>query len=361
MDEFARAFGATDEISSRQKLKNENRDLKNRLAEAEERIRSLEARITSNLPQGLLADLPARQTPSAQVVFLGAHSYARLILEQTLRVQSVTVDPRRWSKFISHKRESKAPKAEIKEKSEKNSTESGDTKVEEAEDGEIIEEKEEGEEEEPEILPATHDPFPPNGLEHQIINQVDYYFSARNLKTDGFLKEKISQGEGWAEVKLILGFKKVKLLTKDEKEFTSAVRKSKSVELSEDLTKLRARKKSLKESKREEPTTMPSGIVTYFQTFCIDRVGVRNISSSVVQAQEVAEFVVPRHRRLNAVPLPLDGTPGADGKLKVTPRMISEEFRKRGCWNCGGFHPLTDCRVPRNQKVILLLLLLLLL
>eukprot|EP00954_Amorphochlora_amoebiformis_P009002 700917-Amorphochlora_amoeboformis.AAC.3 len=67
MDEFARAFGATDEISSRQKLKNENRDLKNRLAEAEERIRSLEARITSNLPQGLLADLPARQTPSAQV------------------------------------------------------------------------------------------------------------------------------------------------------------------------------------------------------------------------------------------------------------------------------------------------------
>lgn len=81
----------------------------------------------------------------------------------------------------------------------------------------------------------------PSELENKIIKQIEYYFGDINLPRDKFLKEKITEDEGWITLDILLTFKRLANLSTDQAVIADAVEKSeeKLVVVSEDRKKLR--------------------------------------------------------------------------------------------------------------------------
>ncbi|XP_034683110.1 la-related protein 1C isoform X2 [Vitis riparia] len=93
----------------------------------------------------------------------------------------------------------------------------------------------------PFVAPMPHPMFfPPQDhqLHAKLVAQIDYYFSNENLIKDIYLRQNMDE-QGWVPVKLIAGFKKVKLLTENIQLILEAVRTSTIVEVQGD--KLRKR------------------------------------------------------------------------------------------------------------------------
>ncbi|XP_021714059.1 la-related protein 1C-like [Chenopodium quinoa] len=67
-------------------------------------------------------------------------------------------------------------------------------------------------------------------LHTKIVNQIDYYFSNENLIKDTFLRKQMDS-QGWVNVGLIAGFKKVKELTENVQHILDAVRSSTVIEV----------------------------------------------------------------------------------------------------------------------------------
>lgn len=62
--------------------------------------------------------------------------------------------------------------------------------------------------------------------------QVEYYFSDKNLERDAFFHNKISSDkEGWVDLDLIMNCNKIKELTTDPEEVTKACQDSTEVEI----------------------------------------------------------------------------------------------------------------------------------
>jgi len=78
-------------------------------------------------------------------------------------------------------------------------------------------------------------------LQKKIIRQVEYYFGDHNLPRDRFLREKITEDEGWVSIQCLTTFNRLKVLSSDEEAIADAVRKSKNdlVEVSDDGKKIR--------------------------------------------------------------------------------------------------------------------------
>ncbi|KAH7852023.1 hypothetical protein Vadar_019596 [Vaccinium darrowii] len=74
--------------------------------------------------------------------------------------------------------------------------------------------------------------FPPSDplLHAKIVTQINYYFSNDNLISDTYLRQNMDE-DGWVPIKLIAGFKKVTLLTKDIPLILDALRTSDVVEV----------------------------------------------------------------------------------------------------------------------------------
>ncbi|XP_023642563.1 la-related protein 1C-like [Capsella rubella] len=69
-----------------------------------------------------------------------------------------------------------------------------------------------------------------DSLETRIRNQVHYYFSEKNLKTDNFMRMRMSS-EGFVHIQFIAGFNKLKALTRNIQLIVDALQNSNVVEL----------------------------------------------------------------------------------------------------------------------------------
>ena len=77
-------------------------------------------------------------------------------------------------------------------------------------------------------------------LEQRIREQVEYYFSDRNLERDYFYRAKIEEGEnGYVDLKIVQNSKVLRKMEVKMEQMVDAVKDSKEVELSEDKTKIR--------------------------------------------------------------------------------------------------------------------------
>ncbi|KAI9081612.1 hypothetical protein K1719_036498 [Acacia pycnantha] len=67
-------------------------------------------------------------------------------------------------------------------------------------------------------------PLPPQDPElyHNIVRQIEYYFSEENLVTDTYLKNKMDQ-YGWVDVHVIAEFRRIKALTDDIRHILEAL------------------------------------------------------------------------------------------------------------------------------------------
>ncbi|KAJ8764308.1 hypothetical protein K2173_006048 [Erythroxylum novogranatense] len=72
--------------------------------------------------------------------------------------------------------------------------------------------------------------FPNFPLHYNIVKQIDYYFSNENLIKDTFLRQNMDD-QGWVDVKLVAGFKKVSQLTPNVPIILDAMRNSSLVEV----------------------------------------------------------------------------------------------------------------------------------
>ncbi|KAG2537897.1 hypothetical protein PVAP13_9NG324200 [Panicum virgatum] len=70
----------------------------------------------------------------------------------------------------------------------------------------------------------------PEQMRHEIRQQIEYYFSAKNLENDAFLRERMNQ-QGWVPLTHIAGFKKVFSKTTDMKFILDSILPSNEVEV----------------------------------------------------------------------------------------------------------------------------------
>jgi hypothetical protein len=77
-------------------------------------------------------------------------------------------------------------------------------------------------------------------LDERIRDQVEFYFSARNLRKDRFL-QKAMNDEGWVQLDIIASFNKMRQLTPEISVVQAACQGSPVVELSDDLSDIRQR------------------------------------------------------------------------------------------------------------------------
>lgn len=75
-------------------------------------------------------------------------------------------------------------------------------------------------------------------LEKAIRDQIEYYLSVDNLKTDSYLLSKMSS-DMWVEIALLCRFRGLLILNANEKLVVEAMKKSKSVSLNSENTRLR--------------------------------------------------------------------------------------------------------------------------
>jgi len=77
-------------------------------------------------------------------------------------------------------------------------------------------------------------------LKDRIRAQIEYYFSVENLTRDEFIRHKMD-AQGYLPISLIASFHRVQNLTQDVAMIITALKESKSVELSENGLKARPR------------------------------------------------------------------------------------------------------------------------
>jgi hypothetical protein len=77
-------------------------------------------------------------------------------------------------------------------------------------------------------------------LEQRIKEQVEYYFSDRNLERDYFYRAKIDEAEnGYVDLKIVQNSKVIRKMEVKMEQMIDAVKDSTEVELSDDKTKIR--------------------------------------------------------------------------------------------------------------------------
>jgi len=64
----------------------------------------------------------------------------------------------------------------------------------------------------------------------KLLNQIEFYFSKENLCSDVYLRQQMD-GQGWVDISLIAGFKKVQELTKDLQYIKEIVQSSSILEM----------------------------------------------------------------------------------------------------------------------------------
>ena len=67
---------------------------------------------------------------------------------------------------------------------------------------------------------------------HFIRRQIEYYFSDKNYEKDNFMK-KYEDENGFIPINVIMGFNKIKMITKDKNEFIEALREDENINLIE--------------------------------------------------------------------------------------------------------------------------------
>ncbi|XP_071078727.1 la-related protein 1B-like [Haliotis cracherodii] len=75
-------------------------------------------------------------------------------------------------------------------------------------------------------------------LKDYVKKQIEYYFSEENLQRDFFLRRRMDKG-GWIPISLIASFHRVQNLTQDVNLIIQSLKDSETVELSEDLLRIR--------------------------------------------------------------------------------------------------------------------------
>ena len=69
-------------------------------------------------------------------------------------------------------------------------------------------------------------------LKAKIVDLIDFYFSAENLKTDAFLRKQMKKNQGRVQVATVRGFNKLKRLTRSKEAVVDAIRASKHASVS---------------------------------------------------------------------------------------------------------------------------------
>merc|ERR1712154_27428 len=78
-------------------------------------------------------------------------------------------------------------------------------------------------------------------VDAKVIKQIEYYFGDHNLMKDKFMKEKITEDDGWIPLATMLTFNRLKQITEDSNIICEALRKSESglMEVNEANDKIR--------------------------------------------------------------------------------------------------------------------------
>ncbi|XP_020102845.1 la-related protein 1A-like [Ananas comosus] len=79
---------------------------------------------------------------------------------------------------------------------------------------------------------------PEEELREKILNQIEYYFSDKNLPTDGYLLSVLDE-QGWVSISIIAGFRRVRNLTTDVPLILGALRSSSLIEVQGDKIRRR--------------------------------------------------------------------------------------------------------------------------
>ena len=67
---------------------------------------------------------------------------------------------------------------------------------------------------------------------HFIRRQIEYYFCDKNYEKDNFLKQNEDEN-GFIPISVLMGFNKIKMITKDKNEFIEALKEDENINLSE--------------------------------------------------------------------------------------------------------------------------------
>jgi la-related protein 1 len=78
------------------------------------------------------------------------------------------------------------------------------------------------------------------GLHASIRSQIEFYFTARNLERDQYLRS-LMDSDGWVPVAALLQFNRLKALTADEAAVREALGGSRQLQVSADATRVRSK------------------------------------------------------------------------------------------------------------------------
>ncbi|VDM97920.1 unnamed protein product [Thelazia callipaeda] len=117
-------------------------------------------------------------------------------------------------------------------------------------------------------------------IEQKIIEQVEYYFGDMNLPRDRFLQEERKKEDGWVPLTTMLKFKRLAQLSTDPNQIAGALKHSKLMEVSEDLTKIR----------RDPEAAVPQNTLEHWQTVKKRTVYIKGFSQDA-KLDEILTFV----------------------------------------------------------------------
>lgn len=80
----------------------------------------------------------------------------------------------------------------------------------------------------------------PAGVLGQLLGQIEFYFSQHNLQGDFFLRQKMD-GQGWVDIGVVAGFKRVQAITSDVSMVKDALLHSTVLDVDEHGMKVRRR------------------------------------------------------------------------------------------------------------------------
>lgn len=80
----------------------------------------------------------------------------------------------------------------------------------------------------------------PSGTPGQLLGQIEFYFSQRNLEGDFFLRQKMD-GQGWVDISVVAAFKRVQNITRDLRLIEDALLHSAVLDVDTERKKVRRR------------------------------------------------------------------------------------------------------------------------
>lgn len=95
------------------------------------------------------------------------------------------------------------------------------------------------------------------------------------------------------------------------------------------------------ESRGEDKSAAGSGPITFYESFCIDRVGCGgNQGEAIPRSAAAAGYRVPAYIAVNPIPIPVPSGPGGPARAL------------RLCFNCGGSHMVRNCPMARDEAAV---------